>query len=293
MFRSSRRYANSPEISATMAYRASLQVFQTTRGGGSLEANGSEPLNSYNYNDFMDRAATQGYWKPRFAAWPRGGYTRKEAMKRCVTGKLEVTPGSYEWKARFDKQGHLRDDAPERLARLESSRAPSESSNVALCTNVTARFMDPEARIFDKEATFKADLRDRFLRWSKVHYPVNASEPPSSHRSALSVSSHRDSPQASSASWEVISTPLSSSSVPSQNDAFTARVFARGTPDHLRKKVPVLPAPYFPEVGRRDGSLLSAARVPVVRSDTNAHTHVAHLRPYSKPWNNPVLYFEP
>lgn len=275
-----------------MAYRASLQVFQTTRGGGSLEANGSEPLNSYNYNDFMDRAATQGYWKPRFAAWPRGGYTRKEAMQRCVTGKLEVTPGSFEWKARFDKQGNLLPDAPERLSRLKASRAPSESSNIALATNVTARFIDPEAPILDKEASFKADLRDRFVRWSKVHYPLNEIEPPSSHRS--SVSSHMPSSQPSSASWEVVSTPASTASLPAEHALTSQRVFARGTPDHLRKKVHVMPAPYFPEVGRRDGSLLSAARVPTVRSDApGAFPATAHLRPYSKPWNNPVLYFEP
>lgn len=79
-----------------MAYKASLQLLLKARDGGSM-LNGNEPFNACNFNDLLDRQATRGYWKPRFAEWPIGGYTLKEAHTRMATGKLETSPGSFEW----------------------------------------------------------------------------------------------------------------------------------------------------------------------------------------------------
>jgi hypothetical protein len=287
------RKSHRPKSALHMAHKAAIQVFQTTRGGGSLEANGSEPVNTFNFNDFLERNVTQGYWKPRFAAWPRGGYTRKEAMQRSTTGKLEVTPGSYEWKARFDSRGNMLANAPERLAKLHASpRAPSESSNLGLCTNVTARFLDPEAPILDKEATFKADLGNRLTKWLKTHYPNRCSNEQAPHlqdsRSMTPLSSHRGvTSTASSESWEV----LSSASADLENYHQPAGLrFAKPTPGHLLSKVPVLPAPFFPDVGKHQ-RLLAASRVPVVKSDGAGVPlkRVAHLRPYAQPWK---IYFD-
>ena len=67
-----------------MAHKASLQLFQTTAGGGSLRDRGSEPLNAVNFNDYLSMSQLAGYWKPRFAGWPFGGYTRNEVRDRLV-----------------------------------------------------------------------------------------------------------------------------------------------------------------------------------------------------------------
>merc|ERR1719235_1924197 len=53
---------------------------------------GGHPLNAGNFNDTINRQYTHGYFKPRFAEWPTGGYTRKETLHRVRSGLLDTSP---------------------------------------------------------------------------------------------------------------------------------------------------------------------------------------------------------
>jgi len=68
-----------------------------TESYGHSYKKGSHPLNSANFNDTINRYTTHGYFKPRFAEWPTGGYTRKEALHRVRNGVLDTSPQSTEW----------------------------------------------------------------------------------------------------------------------------------------------------------------------------------------------------
>merc|ERR1719388_771024 len=68
-----------------------------TESYGHSYKKGSHPLNSANFNDTINRYTTHGYFKPRFAEWPTGGYTRKEALHRVRNGVLDTSPQRYEW----------------------------------------------------------------------------------------------------------------------------------------------------------------------------------------------------
>jgi hypothetical protein len=58
---------------------------------------GGHPLNAGNFNDTINRQYVHGYFKPRFAEWPTGGYTRKETLHRVRSGLLDTSPQRYEW----------------------------------------------------------------------------------------------------------------------------------------------------------------------------------------------------
>jgi len=83
---------------------------------------GGHPLNSANFNDTINRQYVHGYFKPRFAEWPTGGYTRKETLHRVKSGLLDTSPQRYEW-IRF---GYDRSLALERGVRQSNLAALSE-----------------------------------------------------------------------------------------------------------------------------------------------------------------------
>lgn len=258
-----------------MAFKASLSLF----------VRDSDAQNAFNYNDHLQQLKHAGYWKPRFAGWPLGGETRKRAHVRCVDG----IPGS---------------------ARSTSS----DRSGLMLASNLGARYVDPDAVIFDKQVELKEDLRARFKRWSVHHLP--------GHHGASDVPKLPDSarPSASSARQSlpsrqgVGSGPIPHLRSPSESavsedpelvygGAWTGAAGGpraiRGTASWKLKRLPDLPKPVFFEKVAKGEKLLAAGRVPVVRrteDETKPLRYVAHTRPYEKPWlgaeAEPVIYFD-
>jgi hypothetical protein len=82
-----------------MAYQSSsvsMSHLISESYGHSLKS-GGHPLNAGNFNDTINRQYVHGYFKPRFAEWPTGGYTRKETLHRVRSGLLDTSPQRYEW----------------------------------------------------------------------------------------------------------------------------------------------------------------------------------------------------
>merc|ERR1712118_216684 len=86
-------------LAEAMAYQSasvSMSHLITESLGHSMKT-GGHPLNAGNFNDTINRQYTHGYFKPRFAEWPTGGYTRKETLHRVRSGLLDTSPQRYEW----------------------------------------------------------------------------------------------------------------------------------------------------------------------------------------------------
>ena len=255
-----------------MAFQASLALF----------VRDSDAQNACNYNDHLQQINQTGHWKPRFAGWPLGGETRKRAHTRCVTG----APGS--------------------------ARSTSSNSGLMLASNLGARYVDPDAAIFDKQVDLKEDLRARFSRWSVNHLPGGESSQTDvspSARPAVAVAGAAGAAAAVAASARPprsVSTPPAAAAAspsppqPVYGGAWTQprQERTRGTQSWRLSRLPALPKPVFFANVAKGASLLAAGRVPMVRreAEESKKRFVAHTRPYEKPWlgpaAEPVIYFE-
>jgi hypothetical protein len=252
-----------------MAYKASLAIFPIE----------GEALNAANFNDYLDQYDQEHlYFKPRFVAHPIGGYTRKTARQRCLTGEFTM---------------------------LSARSTGSDHSAKALATNIGAKFFDPEGHVFDKQVALKSDLKTRFKKWAKTHLdgtrggiakPYTPSIDVNSPRSELndqlldqdeyasqdiSSSSNNNPQQQCNSPKRSLSTEPISSSRP-----------LKRTPSHLFKRVQKKPAMYFPNIGKG----CKPGNVPVVLTDhgDEEKLRIAHMRPYEKPWlmSGDEIYFD-
>lgn len=239
----------------------------------SLFARDSDAQNPLNFNDHLQQLS-HPYWKPRFTGWPLGGETRKRAQTRCVSG----LPGS----ARSDASGGL-----------------------LLSSNLGARYVDPDAAIFDKQVDLKNDLKARFDRWSQKHlpHPIHVHSIPSNIYSnnsdsiSASVRSNKEA-EAEAANQTEAAVNSEDSATVVYGGAYTSPPPPRMHPTASWKfrKFPEIPKPMFFEKIAKGEKLLTAGQVPEVKTEARPVIYVAHTRPYEKPWlgkdREPVIFFE-
>jgi hypothetical protein len=153
---------------------------------------GSHPLNAANFNDVLDRQSGHGYFKPRFAEWPTGGYTRREALHRVKNGVMDTGPQSTEWsRYGYDKslgiqrgvrQSNLSTVSERQLmdyARLSGSKSvPSllpprpdsvgREDSLSMCTNVntTGAAFEPQGKYIQISDPYQWNKPPNFIPFS-------------------------------------------------------------------------------------------------------------------------------